>query len=68
MTEDYWGKFTYYKEYKEDGHDITNSLCFEQNASDPNSNPFQTCHPMHPCSDDGLILPIFFEETWPKSL
>ena len=22
---------------------------------------------MHPCSDDGLILPLFFEETWPKS-
>ena len=70
MTEvaKYWGKFTYYKFLEhEDGSNTTNSLCFEQNASDPSADPFVSCHPMHPCSDDGLILPLFFEETWPKS-
>ena len=59
----YWGKFTWYKENQE--HDIHNSLCFESNTSDPISNPYSTCHPLHPCAKEGLILPIFFEETWP---
>ena len=62
---DYWGKFSWYKENKEQG--IVNSLCFENNASDPNSDPFDACYPLHPCAKDGLILPIFFEETWPYS-
>ena len=64
---EYFSKFTYYKDYSDDIRNLTNSLCFEENASDPLSDPFKTCHPMHPCSDDGLILPLFFEETWPKS-
>ena len=57
----YYGKFTYYKEHEEH----PNSLCYISNTSD--SSAVEQCHPMHPCSDDGIILPIFFEETWPKS-
>ena len=43
---------------------VNNSLCFEKDAGAANS---PTCHPMHPCSGKGLILPIFFEDTWPQS-
>ena len=53
----YYGKFTYYKH--DDVH--PNSLCYK-NESDPDVS--ESCHPMNPCSDDGLILPIVFEETW----
>ena len=59
-VDEYWGKFTYYKD--------TNNLCYVKNASDSSTDPLGECHPLHPCSDDGLILPIFFEDTWPKSL
>ena len=58
----YYGKFSWIKENKE--HGIFNSLCYENNTSDPKSDPYSTCHPMHPCSKEGLILPIFFEENW----
>ena len=66
-----WGKFTYYKNpivtNVVTNTSIENSLCFVQNASDPLANKFGNCHPMHHCSDEGLILPLFFEETWPVS-
>ena len=70
--EAYWSKFTYYKNPTitdvEKSTSIENSLCFVQNSSDPSQNKFGNCYPLHHCSDDGLILPLFFEETWPKSV
>jgi len=62
---EYSGKFTHYKNHETN----PNSLCWK-NVSDASEDPgsLGVCHQMHPCSDDGLILPIFFEETWPKEL
>ena len=55
----YDGKFTY---YKHNDYHPKNSLCFKNESTD-----IESCHGMNPCSDDGLLLPIFFEETWSVS-
>ena len=71
----YYGVFTYYKEntsisvhntftdqVSQEYHE--NSLCYKVTNTLAENAQEQSCHPMHPCSDDGLLLPIFFEDTW----
>ena len=72
MPEDpvFWGQFTYYKgETLVPGttQTVENSLCYVANTSAAGDAAKPICHLMDPCSNDGLILPLFFEETWPKS-
>ena len=65
----YHGFFTYYKKSKDLNvsgkviRNVTNSLCFKWTDGLDEGVDEQFCHPMHPCSDDGLILPVFFEDT-----
>ena len=68
-TEKYYGEFNYFKKEVNisiNGIEtpIENSLCFRFTNETDDKFTEQACHPMHPCSDDGLILPIFFEDTW----
>ena len=71
----YYGVFTYYKkntsisvhntftdQVSQEYHE--NSLCYKVTNTLAENAQEQSCHPMHPCSDDGLLLPIFFEDTW----
>ena len=66
----YFGEFNYFKKETTitlDGvpnSTIENSLCYRLTNETEDKFDEQFCHPMHPCSDDGLILPIFFEDSW----
>ena len=71
----YYGVFTYYKDNTSISVENTttnivsqeyhaNSLCYKWTAGLAENAQEQSCHPMHPCSDDGLLLPFFFEDTW----
>lgn len=66
----YHGVFTYYKTNQSISvnntiTNVENSLCYKWAEGLDQNVTEQFCHPMHPCSDDGLLLPIFFEDTWP---
>ena len=63
----YYGKFTYYKKevnLSQNLQNVANSLCYKWTNGSVDHVEEQFCHPMHPCSDDGLLLPIVFEDTW----
>ena len=69
----YFGEFNYFKKEVNisiNGIETTieNSLCFRFTNETDDKFTEEACHPMHPCSDDGLILPIFFEDTWSVGL
>jgi hypothetical protein len=65
----FWGQFTYYKgETLVPGttQTVENSLCYVANTSAIGDAAKPICHLMDPCSNDGLILPLFFRRDMAK--